>query len=82
MELPLLMPHQLEPFNGDSFICDEVLKLKNQFDIKKVIETGTCFGGTTVFLAKNFQKVHTVEYSEQYYVIAKQRFNENECFNI
>ena len=71
MEIPYLMPHQMEPFNGDIFIEQEFLKLKEQFKIDTAVETGTCFGSTTKFLAKHFKKVVSIEISPGYLEIAR-----------
>jgi len=66
MNIPTLMPHQFEPFNNDTFIQSEFLKLKDKFNINIAIETGSCLGGTTKWLSENFNKVFTIEISEQY----------------
>lgn len=71
MDIPYLMPHQLEPFNGDHFIEKEFLKLKEAFNIDTVIETGTCFGSTTKFLGKHFNRVISIEINEQFLSIAR-----------
>lgn len=60
-EQPILMPFQDEPFNGDTFACEEFLKLKEQYNIKYAIETGSCFYTTTKWFAENFEQVFTVE---------------------
>ena len=49
------------PFNGDSFIANNFLKLKQKFNIENVVETGTYEGDTTIFLAKNFKNVFSIE---------------------
>jgi len=71
MEIPYLMPHQMEPFNGDRFIEQEFLKLRDQYRIDTVIETGTCLGSTTRFLAQHFQRVISMDINEQYLEIAR-----------
>lgn len=65
-----LMPFQDEPFNGDPFVENIVLTLKKIFDIKLAIETGTCLGGTTCFLAENFELVRSIEANPDYAAIA------------
>lgn len=70
---PLLMPFQDQPFNGDTYICEKFLELKEQYDIKTVIETGTCFGVTTKWLAENFEFVFTVEINEEFANFARKR---------
>jgi len=71
MEIPNLMPHQMDPFNGDHFIEKEILQLRDRFGINTAIETGTCFGSTTKFLARHFQKVFSIEINTAYLEIAR-----------
>ena len=39
------------------------------------IETGTCDGGTTFSLEPYFNQIHTIEFSEKYYNIAKNKYS-------
>lgn len=71
---PNLMPFQDQPFNGDTFIQEEFLKLKHRYELTTAVETGTCLGSTTLFLSNNFEKVYTVEVNEAYLSIAQQKF--------
>lgn len=73
---PVLMPFQDKPFNGDTTITKEFLALKNKFDIKVAIETGTCLGYTTLWLSENFELVKSVEYHPEYFNIAKNRLKD------
>jgi len=73
---PVLMPYQDLPFNGDTLIERQVQELQKQFKIKTAIETGTCLGSTTLFLANEFKRVYTIEISEQYAGFARRKFNE------
>lgn len=68
---------ELIPFNGDTFITQEFLKLKKDFLIKNVVETGTFEGQTTNWLSKNFEKVFTVELNTTYLETAK-----NNCYDL
>ena len=68
------MPFQDQPFNGDTFIAEEFLKLKHRFELTTAVETGTCLGSTTIFLSNNFEKVYTIEINEAYLNIAQQKF--------
>lgn len=63
---PTLMPFQSRPLNNDSYACDEFLKLKEKFNIKTLVELGSCVFGSTKWFAENFEKVVTVEISEQF----------------
>ena len=66
MTAPVLMPFQDSPFNADSFMCKEFLKLKEKYNLNVAVETGSCLYSTTEWLGKNFNTVHTVELSEEY----------------
>lgn len=71
---PFLMPFQDQPFNGDTFIEQEFIQLRDNFKITTAIETGTCFGYTTVWLAQFFEKVYTIELNKTYADIARSKF--------
>lgn len=60
-DAPKLMPFQELPFNGDTIAQAKVIELRDKFDIENAIETGTCFGSTTQFLAQVFDRVDTIE---------------------
>jgi len=77
-DYPQIMPNQLKGFNGDTFVCEEFLKLKEQFNIKRITETGTALAGTTKWFCENFDEVHTIEINQTYYDIAKDRCKEFE----
>ena len=66
MNEPNLMPFQDQPFNGDTFVQAEFLKLKDKFNIDRVIETGSCLYSTTKWLGENFESVKTIEINEDY----------------
>lgn len=61
-----LMPFQDQPFNGDTFICEEFLKLKEKYSIEVAVETGSCIYTTTKWLCENFKRVETVEINKTY----------------
>jgi len=66
MQEPVLMPFQNLPFNGDTLVCQEFLKLKAEYNLNTAIETGSCLYSTTEWLGDNFDKVYTVEISEDF----------------
>lgn len=68
------MPYQDAPFNADTYIEAEFIKLRDRFNISTVIETGTCLGYTTLWLAKNFDKVYTIELNKEYCELARAKF--------
>lgn len=71
---PILMPFQDRPFNGDTFIEQQFIELKYLFNIKTVIETGTCLGYTTLWLSQHFDKIYTIELNKKYVDIARDKF--------
>lgn len=73
MNIPNLMPFQMEPFNGDTFLQEKFLSLRDSYDIKVAIELGTCLGSTALWLAQHFDAVYTVEINEEYASIATER---------
>lgn len=73
MAIPRLMPFQEYPWNGDHFLAAEVLRLKEAHGLTKAIETGTCLGSTTCWLAENFDVVHTIDVNADWQQIAYTR---------
>lgn len=61
------------PFADDTFIPQEFLKLKNEYNIKIAVETGTHVGDTTYWLAENFDLVYTIEKNSNSLFIAKEK---------
>lgn len=72
---PMLMPFQNMPFNGDVFVKEEILFLKDKFNIKRIVETGTFFGYTSKWMSENFEMVFTIEINPEYSKFAKNRFS-------
>ena len=62
----------MSSFNSDPFIEKEIIKLKDFFNVKTVIETGTYFGETTKFMCENFEKVYGIEISDKYFNMTMQ----------
>lgn len=73
---PVLMQYQEGAFNCDTEIEKEFLKIKDKFDLKCAVETGTCLGYTTKWLSENFDAVHTIEINEQYRNFALERLKD------
>ncbi|MGV8130702.1 MAG: hypothetical protein ACP5N7_01205 [Candidatus Pacearchaeota archaeon] len=69
----ILMPRQATPFNGDFYVVNEFLKLRANYNIKRVVELGTCVGGSTKFFGENFDHVDTIEIMPDFQEIAKSR---------
>lgn len=82
MDIPVLMPYQMSPMNGDDFITKEMVRLKEIFGLKVAIETGTCFGSTCLWMAKHFPFVMTIESNKQYQDVAKERAKNDAIGNI
>lgn len=60
------MPFQDLPFNGDSFMEKEFLRLRDKYNLNVAVETGSCLYSTSKWLGDNFKIVHTIELSEEY----------------
>jgi len=60
-------------FNSDPQVQFEILRLRDLFNIKCVIETGSYQGETTSFLGENFEKVFSVEIDEENFKISTSR---------
>jgi hypothetical protein len=63
---PNLMPFQDQPFNGDNYVCQEFLKLKEIYNINVAVETGSCLYSTTSWLGDNFKRVYSVEINQEF----------------
>lgn len=68
-----LMPFQEEPFNGDKFIAEEFVTLRDYYDIDNAVETGSCLYPTTLWLSQHFKNVFTIEINEVYSNYGKHR---------
>jgi GT2 family glycosyltransferase len=66
-DFAMTMAFDTAPFNCDSYMEKEFLRLRNQYQIKNVIETGTYKGVTTNWFARNFENVYSIEIMRQYY---------------
>jgi hypothetical protein len=58
-------------FNSDPVVQKEISRLRNTFNIKCAIETGTYNGETTKFLGETFEEVYSVEITDFYYQESK-----------
>lgn len=63
-----------KPFEGDTYIKNEIIALKDKFGLKCCVETGTQYGSTTLELYDIFKEVITIEADINYYHEAKKRF--------
>ena len=68
---PLLMANQTFPWNGDGYLAGEVLRLRDKHGLKFAIETGTCLGVTTSWLAEHFEEVSTCELHKPFLDLAR-----------
>lgn len=72
---PKLMPFQDLPFNGDTIAQAKVIELRDKYGITNAIETGTCLGSTTHFLAQVFRFVTTFENNLKFRDLAMRRLD-------
>lgn len=63
-------------FEGDTYILNEVKRLKEQFKIKTFIETGTNEAETTTVMAEIFDSVHTIELNQEFYNNCKEKLKD------
>lgn len=57
----------MKPFEGDTFIPQEILKLKERFGIKSVLETGSQYGFTLKWFKENFEVAIGCEINIDFY---------------
>ena len=62
-----IFAYEDEPFAGDVITEYEFIKLKNKFNVKNVVETGSYVFSTTKWFGENFQTVYTYETNEHFY---------------
>ena len=62
-----------EPFEGDTFIPLEILKLKEKFSIQNVLETGSQYGSTLDWFDRYFNFAEGCEPNKDFYNIAKSK---------
>jgi hypothetical protein len=60
-------------FEGDSYIPQEILKLKERFKIRNVLETGSQYGSTLKWFTENFDLAQGCEPNNEFYEIAKDK---------
>lgn len=58
-------------FGSDPYISEEILKLRDKFNVETMIETGTSDGLTTRYFANVAKYVHTIEILEKMYKYTK-----------
>lgn len=57
----------MKPFEGDTYIPQEILKLKERFGIKSVLETGSQYGFTLKWFTDNFELARGCEVNVDFY---------------
>jgi hypothetical protein len=70
---PFLFENQDKPFAGDTFMEAEFLRLRDQYGIKTVIETGTCYASTALWFAEHFSEVLSCEVHAPTLAVARLR---------
>ncbi len=66
-DFEMSMEFDAAPFNSDSYMEKEFLRIRDTYNIENVIETGTYKGVTTNWFAMNFQNIYSIEFIRQYY---------------
>lgn len=70
------LPNQLSAFNGDTFVENEFIKLRDEWNITNAVETGSYMFGTTLWLSDNFDKVYTFEIDNDLYNYGQDKISE------
>jgi hypothetical protein len=73
VEIPRLMPFQEYPWNNDHHLAAEAIRLRDTYGLTCAVETGTCLGSTTLWLAENFDTVYSFELHRPSHAIAEAR---------
>jgi|688.fasta_scaffold148024_1 predicted O-methyltransferase YrrM len=66
----------------DKFVFNEFKKLITEFDIKKIVETGTYYGWSSIILSKFNIPIKTIEFSEKNFKEAKNNLEKNNIQNV
>lgn len=61
------------PFEGDTFIPNEIKKLRHFFSIVTAIETGSQYGATLEWLMTNFNHAEGCEINQEFYSTCKEK---------
>lgn len=72
----------VKPALSDKFLINEILKIKELYNIKVFIETGTHLGGSALIASNFFDKVITCENHEYYYNLSKNAIENSNQKNI
>lgn len=64
------------PFNEDTFIEAEFLRLRDKYKLTTAVETGTNYGSTTVWLAKNFNRTISCDLNHELIKFCVKRFSD------
>lgn len=66
-----------QPFEGDTYIPQELIAIRDRLGLYFCVETGTQYGSTTIELAKIFSKVDTIEADRYFLAVAQERIPQN-----
>ena len=66
-DFAMKVAYDTAPFNCDTYLEREFIQLKEKYNIRNVIETGTYKGVTTKWLANNFANVFSIEIMRKYF---------------
>ncbi|MEY4572225.1 MAG: hypothetical protein RLZ10_1451 [Bacteroidota bacterium] len=64
-----------KPALSDKFLLDEIIKLKNKYDCKIFIETGTHVGGSSKIASNFFDRVITCENYQPFFEMSKENLS-------
>lgn len=82
LTIPLLMPFQAYPWNGDGYLAAEVLRLKDAHRLTQAFETGMCLASSTLFLCEHFDAVVTCEVNPAFGNIGMDRLGDRKHVSV
>jgi predicted O-methyltransferase YrrM len=76
------MHHVVKPSLSDKFLFEEIVKLKNDHDIKTFVETGTHVAASSIIASEIFDRVITCENHDWYFSKAQENIKNSNRNNI
>jgi|GEM_PF-5214191 predicted O-methyltransferase YrrM len=76
------MNHVVKPSLTDKFLYNEIIRLRDEYQIKTFIETGTHVGASSIIASEIFEQVITCENHDWYFSKAEENIKNSNKSNI